>query len=228
MHLFLVSEPALDAVAHLHPVPRTPADLDFDVDVPPLPAGRYRVYGDIVHESGYAQTLVSSVDLDGAGDGSPTPTDADDSWFSGTAAPEAASVPFHLGDDSRLVWERGAAPMTTGVERDLHFEVQDKAGASADIEPYMGMAAHLVIASQDGSVFAHLHPSGSISMAAMQRFAGDNPHASHVMPLDSRISVPYAFPKAGRYRMFVQIKRGGKVMTAAFDLDARAQSTITH
>ena len=228
MHLFLVSEPALDAVAHLHPVPRTPADLDFDVDVPPLPAGRYRVYGDIVHESGYAQTLVSSVDLDGAGDGSPTPTDADDSWFSGTAAPEAASVPFHLGDDSRLVWERGAAPMTTGVERDLHFEVRDKAGANADIEPYMGMAAHLVIASQDGSVFAHLHPSGSISMAAMQRFAGDNPHASHVMPLDSRISVPYAFPKAGRYRMFVQIKRGGKVLTAAFDLDVRTQSTITH
>jgi hypothetical protein len=118
--------------------------------------------------------------------------------------------------------------MTTGVERDLHFEVRDKAGANADIEPYMGMAAHLVIASQDGSVFAHLHPSGSISMAAMQRFAGDNPHASHVMPLDSRISVPYAFPKAGRYRMFVQIKRGGKVLTAAFDLDVRTQSTITH
>src|SRR5262249_24134667 len=160
------------------------------------------------------------------GDGSPTPTDPDDSWFSGTAAPEAASVPFDLGDGSRLVWERGAAPIATGVERDLHFDVRDMTGASVDIEPYMGMAAHLLIACHDGSVFAHLHPSGSISMAAMQRFAGDSPHAGHAMPLDSRIAVPYAFPKAGRYRMFVQVKRSGKVMTAAFDLDARTPSNI--
>ena len=85
----------------------------------------------------------------------------------------------------------------------------------------MGMAAHLLIAGRDGSVFAHLHPSGSISMAAMQRFAGDgaDPHAGHAMPLDSRIAVPYAFPKAGAYRLFVQVKRDGMVQTAAFDLD---------
>src|SRR5581483_7032672 len=40
MHLFLVRAPALDAIPHLHPIARTPAALDFDVDVPPLPAGR--------------------------------------------------------------------------------------------------------------------------------------------------------------------------------------------
>src|SRR6185436_1834179 len=55
MHLFLVRE-GLDALAHLHPIARSAAGLDFDADVPRLPAGRYRVYGDIVHESGYAQT----------------------------------------------------------------------------------------------------------------------------------------------------------------------------
>jgi hypothetical protein len=58
-------------------------------------------------------------------------------------------------------------------------------------------------------------------MAAMQRFAGADPHASHVTSLDSRIAVPYAFPKAGAYRLFVQVKRNEKVRTAAFDLDAR-------
>jgi hypothetical protein len=221
MHLFLVREPALDAVAHLHPIARTPAALDFDVDVPPLPSGRYRVYGDIVHESGYAQTLISEVELSEDVGGPPMPTDTDDSWFSGPAAPEDTAVSYDLGDGSRLVWERGA-PITVGTEGDLRFEVRDAGGATIDVEPYMGMAAHLLIASQDGSVFAHLHPSGSISMAAMQRFAGANPHAGHVMPLDSRIAVPYAFPKGGAYRLFVQVKRNGKVMTAAFDLDARA------
>src|SRR5439155_22294158 len=97
MHLFLVREPALDAVAHLHPVARTPAALDFDVDVPPLPSGRYRVYGDIVHESGYAQTLVSRVDLAGDVRVAGAPTDPDDSFFDGAASPEAARVASNIG-----------------------------------------------------------------------------------------------------------------------------------
>src|SRR5262245_52193039 len=148
MHLFLVREPALDAVAHLHPIAQTPAELDFDADVPPLPAGRYRVYADIVHESGYAQTLVAGVDLEAqGGERSSVPSDADDSWFTGAAAPEAASASYDLGDGTRLVWERGTAPMIAGAERDLRFAVRDGAGANVDVEPYMGMAAHLLVAS---------------------------------------------------------------------------------
>jgi len=222
MHLFLVREREPDAVAHLHPIAHTPAGLDFDADVPPLPAGRYRVYADIVHESGYAQTLIASVDLEGdAVAPSSVASDPDDSWFTGAATPEAASASSDLGDGTRLVWDRGTAATIAGVERDLRFAVRDGSGANVDVEPYMGMAAHLLVTSLDGSVFAHLHPSGSISMAAMQHFAGADPHADHAMLLDSRIAIPYAFPKAGRYRLFVQVKREGKIRTAAFDVDAR-------
>jgi hypothetical protein len=225
MHLFMVREPELNALAHLHPIARSAAGLDFDADVPSLPAGRYRVYGDIVHESGYAQTLVGTVDLPAAAPSSAAPTDADDSWFSGASLPEAATVTSALGDGSRLVWTRGESPIAAGVERDLRFSVQDAAGADVTVDPYMGMAAHLVIASDDGSVFAHLHPSGSVSMAAMQRFAGAaaaDAHAGHAMTLDGRVAIPYAFPKAGRYRMFVQLKRGGNVLTGAFDLHVQS------
>jgi hypothetical protein len=223
MHLFMVREPALDAIAHLHPVARTASGLDFDADVPPLPPGRYRVYGDIVHESGYAQTLVSGVDLAGTPTQSAALTDPDDSWFSGAAMREGPTVAYDFGDGARLVWNRGTASTTSGVERDLSFSLQDATGGVLSVEPYMGMAAHVVVASVDGSVFAHLHPSGSISMAAMQRFAGASgvdPHAGHNMPLDSRVTIPYAFPKAGAYRVFVQVKRGGRILTAAFDVNA--------
>ena len=102
--------------------------------------------------------------------------------------------------------------------------MRDAAGAPATVEPYMGMAAHVVIASRDASVFAHLHPSGSISMAAMQKFTGGaaaDPHAGHVMPVESAVAIPYAFPKAGPFRIFVQVKRDGQVKTAAFDVDIR-------
>jgi hypothetical protein len=222
MHLFMIREPALDALAHLHPVARTPGARDFDADLPQLPPGRYRVYGDIVHESGYAQTLVTSVEVLEAGGVSGVPTDADDSSFSGRGAPEAATAAVDLEDGSRLVWQRGGGPIVAGAERELRFSVRDADGIQKTVEPYMGMAMHVVVASRDASVFAHLHPSGSISMAAMQKFAGEivtDPHAGHAMPMASAVAIPYAFPKAGAYRIFVQVKQGGQVRTGAFDLD---------
>ena len=224
MHLFMVREPGLDALAHLHPIARTPEQLAFDATLPPLPPGRYRVYGDIVHESGYAQTLVGSVDVTEPVSAPAAATDTDDSSFSGTAVPEASTTAFDFGDGTRLEWQRGESPFVAGAERDLRLAVRDATGSVTTVEPYMGMAAHLVVASRDGSVFAHLHPSGSISMAAMQKFAGASgadPHAGHVMPLDSTVDVPFAFPKPGPYRMFVQVKRDGVVRTAAFDIDVR-------
>jgi hypothetical protein len=222
MHLFLVREPGLDAMAHLHPVARTPQALDFAADLPALPSGHYRVYGDIVHESGYAQTLVSSVDVGNGEDRvSGVSADPDDSWFTGAASPEAATATFDLGGGTHIEWQRGERPLVANVERDLRFSVRDASGAAVEVEPYMGMAAHLVIASRDGSVFAHLHPSGSVSMAALQKFAADqaaDSHAGHVMPMNSAVAVPYAFPKAGPYRVFVQVRHNGTVKTAAFDV----------
>ena len=83
----------------------------------------------------------------------------------------------------------------------------------------MGMAAHVAVASRDGAVFAHLHPAGSISMAAQEKLSGApaDTHAGHTMPLEGSVAIPYAFPRAGAYRLWVQIKRGGQVMTAAYD-----------
>ena len=182
-----------------------------------LPAGRYRVYGDIVHESGYAQTLVGHVEIGASSAG--TLRDPDDSWFAGKAASETAAAAFDLADGSRVTWRRGEAPLVAGAERVLAFDVRDAAGTILPVEPYMGMAAHVAVASRDGEVFAHLHPSGSISMAAQEKLTGANAdaHAGHTMTLDGSVAIPYAFPRPGPYRLWVQFKRGGQVMTAAFD-----------
>jgi hypothetical protein len=223
MHLFLVREPAMDALAHLHPIARSKQALDFDTAVPSLPAGRYRVYGDIVHESGYAQTLTSSVEI-GAGSAAPALTDADDSWFTGSGIAESVAPAYVFADGARIVWRRGDKEIAERAERVLDFTLQDAAGTTLQVEPYMGMAAHVVVAAQDGKVFAHLHPSGSISMAAMQQFSGATAagdHAGHAMPLAGAVAIPYAFPKSGPYRMWVQMKTGGMVRTAAFDVDVK-------
>jgi hypothetical protein len=227
MHLFMVREPSLDTVAHLHPVPRTPAALDFEVGVPQLPPGPYRVYADIVHESGYAQTLVSRVDVPAASVPAAVRdarlVDPDDSWFEGAAIPDAPAAVFKFDDGATLEWARGEQPLVAGEERLLDFSARDATGAPLPVELYMDMSAHLAIAHQDGTVFAHLHPSGSVSMAALEKFnvnlaAATPAHGGHTMGADSVVSIPYAFPKAGHYHMWVQIKHAGRVRTAAFDV----------
>lgn len=213
MHMFLVREPAHDVFAHVHPVPRSLAAETFDVPLPAIPAGRYRVFGDIVHESGYAQTLIATADVPANPGGLASGGDPDDSWFAEAAVAEAPEAVFRHADGMTVAWSRGTEPLVEGQDRLLTFTARAADGSPVPLEPYMGMLGHVAIGRDDGSVFAHLHPSGSISMAALQRFGGD-PHAAHA---GTSLSIPFAFAKAGRYRMWVQMKHGGRVFTSAFD-----------
>lgn len=100
----------------------------------------------------------------------------------------------------------------------------------------MGMAGHAEFVSSDMSVFAHIHPAGSASMAALELANGapkgngeicgitdqcamptGMPMPMQAASLEPQVSFPYGFPKAGEYRIFVQIKRAGQVETGVFD-----------
>jgi hypothetical protein len=229
MHLFLLREPGLDAFAHLHPV-RQDKD-DFKVPLPPLPAGRYRVYADVVHESGFPQTLVDTVTIPEGGSGPQAAalvSDPDDSWRAAeplasqtTPGPKIAK----LEGGGTMRWSQ--EPLVANRETTLRFEVRDPEGRPLPLEPYMGMLSHAMITRDDGKVFVHLHPMGTINMAAqesfekkvgMERMPGMD-HAS--MPGMSHgpsvLSFPYEFPQPGRYRLWVQVKSGGQVRTGVFD-----------
>ena len=105
----------------------------------------------------------------------------------------------------------------------LTFKVEDAAGQPVrDLELYMGMPGHAIVMRRDLQVFAHVHPSGSAPMAAMNiAMPQAASHASHEMAPPSTVTFPYGFPQPGRYRIFVQVKRSGRVVTEAFDADVR-------
>lgn len=247
MHLFLVRND-LSAFAHLHP--SSVDSVSFLANLPPLPAGQYRVFADIVHESGFTQTMVSSLNLptpaapmsktpatevSGVAASAAAPASGasqDDSWLAGPVDKQATTAT--LAEGIAVTWNRSPGRILAGVPAGLRFTVTDRNGGPAQLEPYMGMAGHSVVARDDGSVFVHLHPVGTISMASQMAFAmrepGDTvrgrlgkriaaavmPDMAHDSVTSNIVSFPYAFPKAGNYRVWVQVKHQGTILTAAF------------
>ena len=226
MHLFLLREPGFDTFAHLHPVAQ--GRQDFLAALPPLPAGTYRVYADVVHESGFPQTLVDEVKIPAAGSipsqGGPAP-DPDDSWRATEPLGRAATAGPKLSlleDGGTMLWHQ--EPLRARREVTLRFEVTGPDGKPAALEPYMGMLSHAVIARDDGKVFVHLHPMGTVNMAAQEVFAkAEEAAMPMMMPAMTApggiLSFPYEFPRPGRYRLWVQVKSGGRVLTGVFDAE---------
>lgn len=235
MHLFLVRTEDARAFAHLHPVPHdTSAIPEFTTRVPPLPAGTYNVYGDVVHETGFERTLVGSLTLSepkAADTRSPTAgartADPDDAWYVGDASREKVA---RLEDGSMMQLEiEPNGLVQAGREETIRVTVRDPAGKAAALEPYVGMSAHAAVVRVDGAVYVHLHPMGTVTNAAQDVFAardrGDStsngalrlaPHAMSAAIPPAPIEFPYAFPSSGSYRLFVQVKRNGRVLTGAF------------
>jgi hypothetical protein len=237
MHLFLLRVPELNAMWHLHPT--LSGEDAFAAELPDMPAGRYQLYADVVDPRGFPWTLVGSIDLPQIAG---KPLAGDDSMWAGATlvAPPVDSVTATLRDGGHIVWQRPPGALKAGVALEFTFAVQDKDGRPAqDLEPYMGMAGHAEFVRSDLRVFAHVHPAGSVSMAALDLaqagLAGGTDSGLGPMPMSTPMSMPmsesgsippevkfpYGFPQAGDYRIFVQIKRAGRIETGVFDARVR-------
>ena len=236
MHLFVISAPGLDRMWHLHP--ERIAGGAFAEELPSMPAGRYQVFADIVDKDGFPWTLVGNLEL--AQMNGKMLTGDDSSWSGAPVAAQSGDTTVsQLADGGRMVWRRSTDPLRANVPMNFKFSVEDQDSQPAkNLEPYMGMAGHAEFVSTDMSVFAHVHPAGSVSMAALELARAGPASASGELqagmavatpmsmpmssaPLSSEVSFPYGFPRAGDYRIFVQVKRAGRVETGVFD--ARVQ-----
>jgi len=283
MHLFLLREPDLNAFAHLHPVRRDANN--FEGVLPSLPQGSYQLYAEVTHENGLSETLIASLPVPAAAGAppqlmnasnmlnevvclsvvpsatnSPFALDADDSWHIGQSSGQANDAQLMGGGKMRF---QGDGKLIANRETSLRFSVFNADGTPAVVQPYMGMLGHAVVRRSDGAVFTHLHPVGTISMAAQEMLSRREPGTSAERIATSsspsratngsagpatngspgrtingspgraatgdpiattssstnEVAFPYAFPRPGNYRLWVQVRTAGRVLTGVFDVD---------
>jgi hypothetical protein len=205
----------------------------------------YSLYADVVHATGFPETLVTRLELPEttgrvlAGDdakGTAQPLSSLRGEPNACPANPVAGSRFALPDGYTMVWDN-PAKLPAKTPRIFEFSLLGADGKPAsDMALYMGMAGHAAFVKDDGSVFAHVHPSGTVSMAALMMAAAQNqpstakPDSSTAMPgmtmpmaagtaggLPDTVGFPYGFPTAGAYRIFVQMKHGQTIETGSFD-----------
>lgn len=230
VHLFLVGESAaggIPAFAHLHP--EESGQGRFTTPLPALPSGSYRVFTELAHAAGFTQTLTNRVTLAAR---RPAVLDRDSAWT--PPAPPAASDAAPIGDGLQVQLDTGR--LQAGSPVDLTARVRRSDGSPGVLEPYLRMLGHAVLQREDGAVFAHLHPAGSLSMAAARVFAakldgdagarasdancGDleavSPGEAAALGRSGEVRFPCVFPTAGRYFVWIQVRVEGRVRTAPF------------
>ncbi|HAB15009.1 MAG TPA: hypothetical protein PLX89_24745 [Verrucomicrobiota bacterium] len=241
VHLFVVGEDTslgVPALAHLHP--HESGEKEFTCRLPNLPAGRYRVFTELTHEEGFTQTLTNSLELAEQ----TTATGWSDPDDSAASAGPGAMSPVPVGD-GLMVHLRVQAALPGEVSR-LEARIDQADGAPAPLEPYLRMLGHAVVMRDDGSVFGHLHPAGSLSMAAARTFARKLDGEAGVKATDANcgdleavpaavaaalgrrgeVSFPYVFPNAGNYFVWIQVKVAGRIYTAPFRVTIGGQRAV--
>ena len=224
MHLFAVREPEMDVMLHLHPQETAPGQ--FEVTLPSMAPGEFRLFADVVHRDGSMETFTAHAGL---------PVEAgrvlsgDDSVG---VMPGLSRAEVMAGPGTTSIRLADGYSMTLDLPQELRartgqllrFSLTDPAGDQpADMQLYMGMQAHAAVIKTDGAVFAHVHPADAIPMAltgAASPGSGMSGMSMDGQPANE-VSIPFGFPSAGRYRVFLQMKHGGIVETGAFDLTVR-------
>ena len=152
--------------------------------------------------------------------------DLDDSWLINS-------------DENRITWIDKKYSYKSGENIDLQFQVM-KNGKPAVLEPYISMGGHAALLKKDQTVFVHIHPIGTISMASQEMFqesyvqnivdqddicffgfvndSTDNNY-SNISP-NGEVSFPSInLDNTGEYGLWVQVKSDGEVITQKFDFE---------
>jgi len=174
----------------LHEHPEMAPDGTWSVNVDFPAGGDYWVYGDVAPVGKGSQILISRVRVPGS---KPHHT-ADWKTNLGPTADQGVTGVFGFVNEPEV-----------GRNGKVKIQLSHNGAPVSDLEKWLGAWAHLMIFSPDGQTVVHSHPDEGVE--------GDALAANGEVQFSAR------FPKSGKYRVFAQFQRDGKVHTIPFTIE---------
>ena len=199
-HLFVMSQD-LTYFAHIHPQQQTDGSFIIETMVPK--AGSYIIYCDIFPVGGLPQVAHHSLITAGF----------DGDLFSAQAQLVPDKILTKALEGVRFELTLNPAEPLGGRSATLKYHLTDeKTGEPVkDLQPYLGAWGHTLILSEDASDYIHSHPTETIP---------DNVDPTKIYG-GSDVSFDAFFPRPGRYRVWSQFQRQGKLITLVFTIKVR-------
>jgi hypothetical protein len=188
LHLYLIRRD-LSGFQHIHPT--LAGDGTWRVQTSFPDPGTYRLVADFtVKVNGVDTTHVLGAPL----------------TVSGSWTPQATPAPVsRVTVDGYTVEASGR--LTAGTASPLTIRITRDGMPVTDLQPYLGVWAHLSAFHASNLAFAHLHPT-------------QEPMSGKSMASPDALQFHAELPTAGLYRVYVQFQTGGTVHTAALTLRA--------
>jgi hypothetical protein len=130
-----------------------------------------------------------------------------------------AAVPgFHATDTV------GGAHITMSLPRHLkslepaflHVDVTDRAGKPVSFTPWYGALAHAIFFKEGSLDYFHTHVCGAAAVGCTSSLGGSRVTGHSTTP--GKLSVGVLLPVGGTWRLFLQTRVDGRVITAPFTL----------
>ena len=187
LHLVLLSADGTD-FAHLHPARVAPGR--YAIAFTPARPGRYTADAEIQRQESGTQVIVRDFEVGGAAAGAaPAPP--------GLGPREIAGMQVNVTSS--------ATPLTAGKQTTLTFNFNANGAPVLDLQPWLCMAGHLIARRTDGAIFAHIH--------AAEQMPPADPILAAGTIYGPNIRFAYTFPQPGRYQLWAQFQRAGKIIT---------------
>jgi len=182
----------------VHPVPQGDGSLQIDYGFPK--AGKYLVFAEYFPTGQRDQVFRFPLTVGQA---------AQPSDQTGLQISPASVKPIEGHSDMTAELVAQPRTLTAGTHAMLLFRLADHGQPVTDLESYMGAMGHCAILSEDTQSFLHCHPEQLYPTTPDSRGGPD-------------IAFHTAFPKPGRYKIWGQFKRDGKVVIADFVVEVKA------
>jgi hypothetical protein len=200
MHL-IVTGPDFGFFRHLHPEGTSEGLYTFTVTFPA--GGQYAIYNEFETKNGQDLLYHTSLNVGGPTATPPAVNLAQTQQFGDVKATLALSGPVKAGQPVELTFnfERNGQPLT-------------------ELEPYLGEPSHMIVLSQDGNSFRHLHGhAGEMGgNAAPGMNGGEMAEVDPGTRYGPSVGYELRFDQAGTYRVWAEFKYQGQILIFNYEI----------